>query len=117
VSALRETRREPAIGVDLVVVATELRTLRAASQSRRYRGSPPPLPSREAVIEIVGVCVTFRAPWFEWEHPCSQELNTRAAVHGALESFEPIDLAFRLTAALRLRDGVPHGLDVAHQRS
>ena len=52
-SALRETRREPAIGVDLVAVATELRGLRAASQNRRYRGSPPPLPSREAVIEIV----------------------------------------------------------------
>jgi hypothetical protein len=31
--------------------------------------------------------------------------------------FEPIDLAFRLTAAPRLRDGAPHGLDVTRQRS
>ena len=61
-SALRETRREPAIGVDLVAVATELRALRAASQSRRYRGSPPPLPSREAVIEIVEALVAGLYP-------------------------------------------------------
>ena len=59
----------------------------------------------------------FVLVWLERKHPCSQELDTRAAVHGALERFEPIDLAFRLTAAPRLRDGVPHGLDVARQRS
>jgi hypothetical protein len=53
--------------------------------------------------------------WLEWKHPCSQELDTRAAVYGALERFESIDLAFRLTAAPRLRDGVPLGLDVTHQ--
>jgi len=62
VSALRETRREPGIGVDLVAVATALRALRAASQSRRYRGSPPPLPSREAVIEIVEALVAGLYP-------------------------------------------------------
>ena len=61
-SALRETRREPAIGVEVVAVATELRALRAASQSRRYRGSPPPLPSREAVIEIVEALVAGLYP-------------------------------------------------------
>jgi hypothetical protein len=53
----------------------------------------------------------------EWKHPCSQELDTRAAIHGALEGFEPIDLAFRLTATPRLRDGVLHGLNVTRQRS
>ena len=67
----------------------------------------------------MGSASLFVLAWLEWKwkHPCSQELDTRAAVHGALELFEPIDLAFRLTAAPRLRDGVPHGLDVAHQRS
>jgi hypothetical protein len=65
-----------------------------------------------------GSASLFVLTWLEWKwkHPCSQELDTRAAVHGALERFEPIDLAFRLTAAPRLRDGVLHGLDVARQR-
>jgi hypothetical protein len=53
--------------------------------------------------------------WLEWKHACSQELDTRAAAHGALEHFESIDLAFRLTAAPRLRDGVPQRLDFTHQ--
>jgi hypothetical protein len=52
-----------------------------------------------------------------WKHPCSQELDTGAAIHRALECLEPVDLAFRLAAAPRLCDGVLHGLDVAHQRS
>jgi hypothetical protein len=44
--------------------------------------------------------------WLKWKHPRSREPDTRAAIHGALERFEPIDLSFRLTAAPRLRDGV-----------
>ena len=52
-SALRESRRKPDDELDLVAVVAELRALRTASQTRRYRGAPPPLPSREVVIEIV----------------------------------------------------------------
>ena len=33
--------------------AAELRGLRTASQTRRYRATPPPLPSRQAVVEVV----------------------------------------------------------------
>ena len=69
------------------------------------------------ILIIGGSASLFVLAWLEWKHPCSQELDTRAAIHGALEGFEPIDLAFRLTAAPRLRDGVLHGLDVARQRS
>jgi hypothetical protein len=50
---------------------------------------------------LAGSASLFVLTWLEWKHPCSQELDTRAAVHSALERFEPIDLAFRLTAAPR----------------
>jgi hypothetical protein len=53
---------------------------------------------------LAGSASLFVLTWLEWKHPYSQELDTRAAVHSALERFEPIDLAFRLTAAPRLRD-------------
>jgi serine O-acetyltransferase len=52
-TALRETRREAHEDLDLADVAVELRALRTASQKRRYRGAPPPLPSREVVIHAV----------------------------------------------------------------
>jgi serine O-acetyltransferase len=53
VSALRDEHPEIEGGRDLVEVAAELRALRTASQTRRYRGRPPPLPSREIILEIV----------------------------------------------------------------
>jgi serine O-acetyltransferase len=59
-SALRESRRNS--DVDLVAVVAELSALRTASQTRRYRGVPPPLPSREIVIEIVEAIVSALYP-------------------------------------------------------
>jgi serine O-acetyltransferase len=53
VTALRETRREAHDDPDLANVAVQLRALRTVSQKRRYRGAPPPLPSREVVIDAV----------------------------------------------------------------
>ena len=50
-SALRESRRTS--NVDLLGVVSELRALRTASQTQRYRGAPPPLPSREIVEAFV----------------------------------------------------------------
>ncbi len=61
-SALRESRRSPEDDVDLVAVVAELRALRTASQTRRYRGAPPPLPSREIVIEVVEDIVSALYP-------------------------------------------------------
>jgi hypothetical protein len=55
VTALRGERPEAQGGRDLTGVAAELRSLRTASQTRKYRGSPPPLPSRPMIIEIVEV--------------------------------------------------------------
>lgn len=40
-------------GVEIPNLVAALRDLRAASQKRRYRGAPPDLPSREAVIGLV----------------------------------------------------------------
>jgi hypothetical protein len=51
----------------------------------------------------------------EGEHSRAQEFDFRAAVHGALESRQPIDLTFGLAAAPWLGNGVPDGLDVAGQ--
>jgi serine O-acetyltransferase len=51
VTALREIRREAHDDVGLADIVVQLRTLRTASQKRRYRGPPPPLPSREVVID------------------------------------------------------------------
>ena len=52
-TALREPRQKAAGGHDLMAVVAELRGLRSAAQKRRYRGVPPPLPSREIIIDIV----------------------------------------------------------------
>jgi serine O-acetyltransferase len=62
VTALRDERSEAQGGRDLTWVAAELRSLRTASQTRRYRGSPPPLPSRPAIIEIVEAVVSALYP-------------------------------------------------------
>ena len=61
-SALRESPRKPDDQLDLIAVVAELRALRTASQTRRYRGAPPPLPSREVVIEIVEGIVSALYP-------------------------------------------------------
>jgi len=58
VSALPDDR----LGVNLAAVAAQLQTLRLASQTRRYRGAPPPLPSRESIIEIVESLVAALYP-------------------------------------------------------
>ncbi len=61
-TALRDDRPETDGGLDLVEVAAELLALRKASQTRRYRGAPPPLPSRELIIEIVEAIVSALYP-------------------------------------------------------
>ena len=64
-SALRDTCRDDVEGgfeLDLVGVAAALRALRTASQTRRYRGAPPHLPSREIIIEIVEAIVSSLYP-------------------------------------------------------
>jgi serine O-acetyltransferase len=62
VTALRDGRPEIECDRDLTGVVAELRALRTASQTRRYRGSPPPLPSREIIIEIVQGVVSALYP-------------------------------------------------------
>ena len=66
---------------------------------------------------LAEICVTFRAHLARVEASVLARARCRRTIHRALECLEPIDLAFRLAAAPSLRDGVPHGLDVAHQRS
>ena len=61
-SALREPCPEPDGDLDLIAIAAELRGLRSASQKRRYRGAPPPLPSREAIVDIVESLVSALYP-------------------------------------------------------
>jgi serine O-acetyltransferase len=53
VTTLRETLREADDNLGLADIVTQLRGLRTASQKRRYRGAPPPLPSREIVVDLV----------------------------------------------------------------
>jgi serine O-acetyltransferase len=52
-NALWQRSPEADDAIDLTAITAELRALRAESQTRRYRGPPPPLPSREAIIEGV----------------------------------------------------------------
>lgn len=52
-TALRETRREAHDDLGLADIVVQLRGLRTASQKRRYRGAPPPLPSREIIIDVI----------------------------------------------------------------
>jgi serine O-acetyltransferase len=62
-SALRERGRDDHEGdFDLVAVVKALRALRTTSQIRRYRGAPPPLPSREIILEIVETIVSALYP-------------------------------------------------------
>ena len=61
-SALREPRAEGDGYLDLVAIAAGLRGLRSAAQTRRYRGAPPPLPSREIILEIVDSLVSALYP-------------------------------------------------------
>ena len=46
---MRDERRGVEDSLKLSEVAAKLRTLRSTSQNRRYRGAPPPLPSRDVV--------------------------------------------------------------------
>jgi serine O-acetyltransferase len=52
-TAVREPRREARHDLEFVDIVAQLRGLRIASQKRRYRGAPPPLPSREIIIDLV----------------------------------------------------------------
>ena len=61
-NALREPRPEAHGDLDLVAIAAELRSLRSASQKRRYRSAPPPLPSREIIIDIIDSLVAALYP-------------------------------------------------------
>jgi hypothetical protein len=51
------------------------------------------------------------------QHACRQEFDSRAAVHGALERLQSVDLTFGLAAAPWFLNGVFHGLAVAGQGS
>jgi serine O-acetyltransferase len=53
VTALRAARREGDGELDLVAIAAGLRGLRSVAQKRRYRAAPPPMPSREIIVDIV----------------------------------------------------------------
>ena len=61
-TALRELQPEVDGDLDLVAIAAELRSLRSASQKRRYRSATPPLPSREVIIDIVESLVAALYP-------------------------------------------------------
>jgi serine O-acetyltransferase len=62
VTALREPRAEGDGDLDLAAIAGELRHLRSAAQKRRYRSAPPPLPSREIIVDIVESLVAALYP-------------------------------------------------------
>lgn len=61
-TAVRGLRSKADGDLDLVNIAVRLRGLRTASQKRRYRGAPPPLPSRETVIDLVDGLVSALYP-------------------------------------------------------
>ena len=49
------------------------------------------------------------------QHPRAQKLWTSTTVHGSLESFQSIDLSFRLAVAPRLGDSVPDRVNISAQ--
>lgn len=53
----------------------------------------------------------------EGQHSSPKEFWSGTAIHGALQDFQTIDLALRLTVAPWKFDGNAHGIDVASQRS
>ncbi len=61
-SALREQRPESDGDFDLIEIVDGLRSLRTASQKRRYRGAAPPLPSREIIVDVVESLVAALYP-------------------------------------------------------
>ncbi len=62
-SSQRERSRDDLEGeFDIVAVVKELRALRTASQTRRYRGASPPLPSRAIILDIVEAIVSALYP-------------------------------------------------------
>ena len=61
-SALREPPRQAEEDLDLADIVVQLRGLRTASQKRRYRGAPPPLPSREIIVDLVDTLVSALYP-------------------------------------------------------
>jgi serine O-acetyltransferase len=62
VTAMLGLRSTADSDIDLVEIADRLRILREVSQKRRYRGAPPPLPSREVVIDAVHNLVSALYP-------------------------------------------------------
>jgi serine O-acetyltransferase len=83
-SALHERSRDDS-DFDLFAVAAELSALRTASQTQRYRGTPPPLPSREVIIEIVESIVSALYPRHFGPADLAPD-DADAFVLGALES-------------------------------
>ena len=59
---LSELRAKAVDEIDLVDVAARLRGLRTASQRCRYRGAPPPMPSRELIVGAVDGLVAALYP-------------------------------------------------------
>ena len=82
------------------VPASTVRLLTAVAKWCRAAG----LLGTVSLDTLVGSASLFGLTWLEWKHPCSQELDTGAAIHGALERLEPIDLAFRVAARTLMRD-------------
>jgi len=62
VTNLSEARAAAVDEIDLADVAVRLRSLRTASQRRRYRGAPPPMPSRELIVGAVDGLVAALYP-------------------------------------------------------
>jgi hypothetical protein len=45
-------------------------------------------------------------------HPSAKQVNVGAAIHGALERLQPVDLSLRLPIAQGFQDGIANGLDI-----
>ena len=97
---------EPAGDPEIASVVAELRRLRAASQSSRYRGPAPRLPSREAIAAIVESLVSALYP----RHFGPPGVNARDA-----DAFVGAVLAKTLPA-LRQQIGLALALEREHAR-
>jgi hypothetical protein len=45
-------------------------------------------------------------------HASTKHVNAGAAIHGALERLQPVDLSLRLPIAPGFQDGIANGLDI-----
>ncbi|RBP09864.1 serine O-acetyltransferase [Roseiarcus fermentans] len=98
-TALRDDRPGGEADLDLARVAARLHALRMASQTRRYRGAPPALPSRDTIVEIVENLVAalyprhFGPPALAPERIDAFVIRTLEAVLSALRRQIELELA------------------------